>query len=580
MSNASHQEKNVLVLDGDTLPALAIIRSLGRKKINVTASSHQHDPISRYSKYTATVLLYPHPLEETEAFLSWLRYQLESNKYQLIIPATERTLVPIARQFHNSEYAHKITMPDLDALERVLNKSKTTLLANQCHVPLPKSWNITKISDLDSHRKEFTYPIVIKPGRSISDNPERTSLTVCYAHTQEQLLKICTQLLQHTHLVLQSYFTGTGIGVEIIADHGEILYSFQHQRLHEMPLSGGGSSYRKSVDIDPILLEASKKLIKALNWQGVAMVEFKKNLSSGEFILIEINGRFWGSLPLATAAGADFPYMLYQLYTDGNVDYKTPYRRNITCRKLSSDLRWLEAVARKDADTKLVRIPSLGCAVKDLLHIFSPKHFFDVQSFSDLKPGLIDIKLIICSYTNRFFSLFKGNLSRNVFIKHSHCSKILPRLKTSKNILFLCYGNINRSALAHVMAEHIERKDIRHQFKSAGFHPQGGRPSDPRMVKIAENKGLDMKDIRSTVISEEIINWADMIFVMEAEHLSKLSDISESAAGKTFLLGGLTTQGKAFEISDPYNKPLPVYESVYAEINTCIENLYTLSIKK
>ena len=162
-------------------------------------------------------------------------------------------------------------------------------------------------------------------------------MTVRYAHSQEELYKISNELLNHTHLVLQQYFTGIGVGIELIAEQGEVRYAFQHQRLHEMPLTGGGSSYRKSVDIDDDLLDASKKLIKDLSWHGVAMVEFKKNPETGEFILIEINGRFWGSLPLAVAAGADFPHMLYQLYANGTVGEHEPYKREIHCRKLSSE---------------------------------------------------------------------------------------------------------------------------------------------------------------------------------------------------------------------------------------------------
>ena len=74
-------------------------------------------------------------------------------------------------------------------------------------------------------------------------------------------------------VILQEYFTGAGVGIELIARHGEIFYAFQHRRLHEVPLSGGGSSLRKSQAVSPALLDASSKLISALQWKGVAMVE-------------------------------------------------------------------------------------------------------------------------------------------------------------------------------------------------------------------------------------------------------------------------------------------------------------------
>lgn len=576
----------ILILDGDTLPALSIARSLGSKGVNVTTASHLSKPICSYSRYNQSSLLYPHPLEASDEFLCWIEQILTDNHYDLIVPVTERTLIPIARKFSNTLKAKKITMAELDALEIVLDKAKTSILAKQCGVPIPNSWDISDSTDLDKFEPEFTYPIVIKPGRSISDQTNRIPMTVCYAHNQEELHKISNELLNHTHLVLQQYFTGIGVGIELIAERGEIRYAFQHQRLHEMPLTGGGSSYRKSVDIDDDLLVASKKLIKELDWHGVAMVEFKKNPETGEFILIEINGRFWGSLPLAVAAGADFPLMLYQLYATGTIEKHEPYRREIYCRKLSSDVRWLEAVLRKDADTRLVTIPSVQSGLKDLLHIFLPKHYFDAQSLKDLKPGLVDLKQIISSYTGRLFDQFQEKKLQRATLKQNQLKKIASPLKQSKRILFLCYGNINRSAIAHIIADKMmgDLKDL--EFKSAGFHFQGGREADHRMSVIAEANGLQTKDFRSTILDAELVEWADIIFGMECKHVFQLEEQYENAKGKTFLLGGLfqenKSQGngiqknKAIEIGDPYNKATEVYKDAFQKVNCCITTMEQL----
>jgi predicted ATP-grasp superfamily ATP-dependent carboligase len=576
MSNSAIKMNNVLILDSDTLPALAITRSLGRQGITVTTASHQDKPISSFSKFSSNTCQYPHPLNQTKDFLRWVEEQLLLEKYQLIIPATERTLVSISRHFSGSRYEHLIAIPPLEALEQVLDKAKTTELANECDVPLPDCWDIESTSDIERHKHEFTYPMVIKPGRSISDTRQRVSLTVSYAHSIEELLKICSEQLQHTHLVLQRYFSGIGVGIELIASKGEILYAFQHQRLHEMPLSGGGSSYRKSVEIDPELLEASRHLIRALNWHGIAMVELKKDPASGKFILIEINGRFWGSLPLAVAAGANFPFMLFQLYTTGNITTNEPYRREVSCRKLSSDLRWLEAVIRKDADQRLVSIPTVGSALKDLLPIFSSKHYFDAQSLTDLKPGLIDLKLTICSYLERFFGQRQEKKYRNTIITNSHYTQIKAQTIHSKKILFLCYGNINRSAVAHALADAAMKESGQYEFKSAGFHLHGNRPADPQMKKIAQANHVDMNSFLSSVITTELTDWADLIFVMESSHITKLKEFSSASAEKAFLLGGLYQKGKAIEIDDPYNKPFPVYQGIYEKVRRCISNLATL----
>jgi len=47
------------------------------------------------------------------------------------------------------------------------------------------------------------------------------------------------------------------------------------------------------------------------------MVEFKHSRRTGAWALMEINSRFWGSLPLSLAAGVDFPRYLYEMVCEG-----------------------------------------------------------------------------------------------------------------------------------------------------------------------------------------------------------------------------------------------------------------------
>lgn len=46
--------------------------------------------------------------------------------------------------------------------------------------------------------------------------------------------------------------------------------------------------------MDEALYERTINLLDAFGWSGVAMVEYKVDERSGEPVLMEINGRFWG----------------------------------------------------------------------------------------------------------------------------------------------------------------------------------------------------------------------------------------------------------------------------------------------
>jgi predicted ATP-grasp superfamily ATP-dependent carboligase len=71
-------------------------------------------------------------------------------------------------------------------------------------------------------------------------------------------------------------------------------------------VTGGPSTICVSV-VDDRLTGYAASLIRELEWSGVAMVEFKKD---DDYRLMEVNPRFWGSLPLATRAGLNFPDLL------------------------------------------------------------------------------------------------------------------------------------------------------------------------------------------------------------------------------------------------------------------------------
>src|SRR5439155_25270200 len=113
--------------------------------------------------------------------------------------------------------------------------------------------------------------------------------------------------------LVQELVRGRGAGVNTLWHQGRPLVWFCHQRLRELDLRGGRSTAAMSVAPDPRMVESAYRMLSALRWHGVAMVEFKCDEASGAYWLLEINGRFWGSLPLALAAGVDFPYYLYQL---------------------------------------------------------------------------------------------------------------------------------------------------------------------------------------------------------------------------------------------------------------------------
>ena len=295
------------------------------------------------------------------------------------------------------------------------------------------------------------------------------------------------------------------------------------------------------------------------------------NSEPGEFRLMEINGRFWGSLPLADAAAADFPGMLLDLVLEGSVTPCRPYSTGVYCRLLSRDLQWYEAVLRSDYDSRIVDVPPAGKIVRELAFFLSPRHRFDVQALRDPLPGFIDVGRILSIWPQRLMSL----LDEKVFVfrqkKAWRRGEVTAAISAARSILFLCYGNINRSALADVMFR-TYGEDSGVSVASAGFHPEADRSADPVMVEIAASFGHDMAGIRSTMVTDQILRDSDVIFVMEKMHHDRLAQMGDHIGDKVYLLGAYKNMaGWGPEIKDPYGHEKEEYEVCYQRVAEAVD---------
>jgi len=155
------------------------------------------------------------------------------------------------------------------------------------------------------------YPGFVKPHRSVVGGNTRIKTGVRFVANRADCEKVLAALHPDAFPVLvQGRIEGPGEGVFMARWGGKTIARFAHRRLREKPPAGGVSVYRESIIPDAAVVAACERLLDALDWEGVAMIEGKRDLASGAWRVMEINGRFWGSLQLAIDAGVDFPSLL------------------------------------------------------------------------------------------------------------------------------------------------------------------------------------------------------------------------------------------------------------------------------
>jgi len=380
----------VLVLDGDQRSALAVVRSLGRAGVSVLVGESSARPLAGASKYCAGVLLYPSPQREPQAFVDAVATLARQHDVSVVLPMTDVTtgLITEARaRFPNA----RLPLPDAATFRWLSNKQELAAFAQQLGVPVPKTVAINGLPDLEAALSELRAPFVVKPVQSkIWFEGQWIATSVRYAADAAQLRDIVlrTPWLGHVTLLVQECIRGEGQGVFALYDHGRPLAWFAHRRVREKPPSGGISVVCESVPLDARMREHAERLLSAAGWHGVAMVEFKVAKDGSPYV-IEVNGRFWGSLQLAVDSGVDFPLMLYRLAMGETVTATNGFASGRRSRWLLGDLDHLYLVLRGRGTE-----PGTGAklrAIGRFLNFFEPHTRFEINRFDDFRPFLREL---------------------------------------------------------------------------------------------------------------------------------------------------------------------------------------------
>ncbi len=576
--------RNVLVLGNGNRASLAVVRSLGHAGLCVHLGTSDKHSICRYSKYVKKTYLLPSSLDDNQRFAHALSAILRANPYSLVIPVSDPYMAPVMKYYELLKDLGAFAVPSRDNFHASYDKRKTMRVADACGVPYPETAVVSTKADLDTALAKATYPAVVKPVSSILwlDN-QGLGQSVRFAYNQKELRPILESYVELGPVLLQEAVTGIGVGQEFLALDGRIIAAFQHERLYELSKGPGGSYYRKSTRLDPELLSYSRGLIAELNWTGVLMIEYKWDLQSERKYLMEINGRFWGSLPLAIVSGVDFPSLLFDLLVDKKKGKPPSYRTGVFCRNFKDFYR----IARKTVagvSSKPHAIGALGQFREAIRNIGQGREFFDAFLADDFTPGILDLPIIMAPYVSTLFGKVRSIVHRSRYKKTLVPSKprlkrVLELIRITPRILILCSGNVIRSPFAGAyLSDLLRRNDLAGiDLLTAGLCTRHGRKAHPYARIAAEAEGLSLSNHRSVPITDELIDWSVIILVMDLSHFRRVERNFRKAIDKTFLLGMFHDgNDRCLEIMDPYGCERERFLDVFDCIKTSCVRLVDL----
>jgi predicted ATP-grasp superfamily ATP-dependent carboligase len=351
----------ILVTNGAYKHTLALVRSLGAAGHEVGVVAHRWAAVSFFSKYCSR----RHVVKATEkrAFVDEILTILRGNDYDMLLPVGLPQVVWLAERADEIRQLTRLPLADVEKIKLFENKQATYNLAVKLNIPTPLTFFPKDRSDADICAAQLKPPIVVKHCtksgsewlkyaqtaeeavlfyEKMRDLESKTAKNGVY--TEGSLFELKTSLrgtkqtneelkisknakndvytegsfetsnlkLQTDQtIMLQEYLSGGGYGFFGLYDKGVFKQGFAHKRIREFPVSGGASCCAESIDNEQ-LINFGKCILEAIDWHGLAMVEFKMD-ENGQPRLLEVNPKLWGSFDLSVASGVPFAEKWVQL---------------------------------------------------------------------------------------------------------------------------------------------------------------------------------------------------------------------------------------------------------------------------
>src|SRR4051794_37933971 len=311
------------VVTGASYRALAVVRSLGRRGVPVRVVRSDEHAVAAASRYAGAPLAWPLQGPES-ARVDYLLEIAERDGLDgwALIPTHDEEAALIARHHARLAESYRLTTPPWEILRAAYDKRRTHVLGAQLGLSQP--WTAFPAGPDDLKRAQGHFPVVVKPAYKQAAN--RLTMDKAWRADDPEALRRrydeACRLVDPAILMLQELIPGDGaaqLSFAALCRDGGVLASLTACRTRQFPMDfGRASSHVETID-DAGVERDARCLLAAMRFTGLVEVEFKRDERSGANLLLDVNPRPWGWQSLCGRAGVDFPYLLWQLASGGQL---------------------------------------------------------------------------------------------------------------------------------------------------------------------------------------------------------------------------------------------------------------------
>lgn len=380
----------VLLTNGAQRSALAIARSLHARGIEVHALAAGDGGYAARSRAVREVVDAPRADADARGFLEAVHDVVRRRGIGLVIPVSDEDLVALDAA-RNTFGDVKLAMAGSESLRLVLDKRANLDVAALHGLPVPREFQLRDRDQVPEMIAALGWPIVMKrQGSPLDARVPQFRFRVQVLHDRAALERALDEHCPAPpYPLFQEFVRGEAFNLVCMAIRGEIVAIHQYQSLRTLD---GCGVLRRTVPADVLLEAHARRILRALDWDGVAHVGFFTDRDTGRTGYMEVNGRFWGSTQVSVDAGWDFPWWTYRWFVDGERPEVPPLRGGSETVWRYGDLQALVTYLRGGPSPTPGAEPGARGAIRDFLRGYARGARSETFRWDDPGPGLLDAR--------------------------------------------------------------------------------------------------------------------------------------------------------------------------------------------
>ncbi len=388
-TGAREQALDVVVLDVSLRQGLVALQHLGRSGHFVGAvECESTKPVPAFaSRLCSARAIIPDRETQPDRMLDALIDLIRQRSVRAVIPVHDGTIEAIKTRRDDLDKECAVALAAPAALDAAIDKEETLRVAADIGMRIPRCVRVDSDADIRAAIAEIGLPAVAKPTRSWvtnDGNPLRLS-PAAVIDLEESRAAVAALREVGSDVLFQEWIPGAREAVSFVYANGRYWGEFAQVARRMVPILGGNSVARESIDLPDDAAGAARRLVAELGLEGYAEVEFRRD-AAGVPVLMEINPRLSASVDVAIRAGVNFPRLIYEWALGGRLDGPTGYRTGVKMRWLAGDIRWvvdsLRSQDRPDA-------APMGQVLWAFARDFARPAGYDYLARDDLRPAAI-----------------------------------------------------------------------------------------------------------------------------------------------------------------------------------------------